>query len=246
MTSCQTLITCSEGQEDTYGFPKWNTIFLPSDSNTFNFVDNRLSEHVLKNLVFHISRKPRQLITHIQRIYYCYCANLPEQLFAALVDFLVVLDRRGTEISWRMICGTRSKLSRKQYKLLRTFMMNEMDIALLVGNQYSIFTRGLIGTQNLVQQVSFSNERTYDPLDLARDYIEYSQLAEAKDVLEKAIINDPHNLELHQSLLELYKSTRDVSGLRKMVEILAGLNITMPDGWNELLALFVVSESNER
>lgn len=246
MTSFQKLITCSEGQKDVHGSPAWNNIFLPSDSNAFYFVDNRLPEHVLRNLVFHISRKPRQLITHIQRIYHCYYANLSEQLFAALVDFLVVLDRRGTKISRRMIIGTRSKLSREQYKSLQAFMVNEMDISALAGNQYSIFTKGLIGTQDLVQQVaSASTKQAYDPLNLARDYIEYSQLAEARDVLEKAIVNEPHRLELHQSLLELYKSTQDVSGLKKMVDIFADLNIAMPDDWNELMTLFM-SSSNEQ
>lgn len=245
MIICQKLITCGEGQNDTHGFLEWNNIFLPSDSNAFGFVDDRSPEQVLRNLVLHISRKPRQLITHIQRIYYCYHANLSEQLFAALVDFLVVLERRGAKISRRMIIGARSKLSREQYKLLRAFMMNEMDIALLEGNQYSIFTKGLIGTQNLVQQVSSSDEQAYDPLDLARDYIEYSQLSEAKDVLENAIINEPHRLELHQSLLELYKSTQDISGLKKMVEFFASLNIPKPDGWDELMTLFM-SGSNER
>ncbi|WP_442497475.1 type IV pilus assembly protein FimV [Methylobacter sp. sgz302048] len=245
MIICQKLITCGEGQNDTHGFHEWNNIFPPSDSDAFSFVDNGLPDQVLRNLVFRISRKPRQLITHIQRIYYCYHANLSEQLFAALVDFLVILERRGADISRRMIIGTSSKLSREQYKSLRAFMMNEMDVALLEGNQYSIFTKGLLGTQNLVQQVISSDEQAYDPLDLARDYIEYSQLSEAKDVLENAIINEPHRLELHQSLLELYKSTQDISGLKKMVEFFASLNIPKPDGWDELMTLFM-SASNER
>ncbi len=125
-------------------------------------------------------------------------------------------------------------------------MVNEMDISALAGNQYSIFTKGLIGTQDLVQQVvSASTKQAYDPLNLARDYIEYSQLAEARDVLEKAIVNEPHRLELHQSLLELYKSTQDVSGFKKMVDIFADLNIAIPDDWNELMTLFM-SSSNEQ
>ncbi|WP_036250922.1 MULTISPECIES: type IV pilus assembly protein FimV [Methylobacter] len=244
MIICRKLITCSEGPKDTSEFPERN-VFLPSDSNIFHFADHELPEQTLKNLVFHIARKPRQLIAHIQRIYYCYSADLSEQLFAALVDFLVILDRRGAKISRRMIKGARSKLSREQYRLLQAFMVNEMDVALLAGNQYSIFTRGLIGTQNLVRLVDASEEQTYDPLDLARDYIEYSQLTEAKDVLEKAIISEPHRLELHQGLLELYKSTHDVSGLKKMVELFATLDIAMPDGWNELMAIFM-SGNNER
>jgi hypothetical protein len=102
MIICRKLITCSEGPKDTSEFPERN-VFLPSDSNIFHFADHELPEQTLKNLVFHIARKPRQLIAHIQRIYYCYSADLSEQLFAALVDFLVILDRRGAKISRRMI-----------------------------------------------------------------------------------------------------------------------------------------------
>lgn len=245
MTIGRKLITCSEGQKDTHEFSEYINIFLPSDSVFFDFIDDKLPEQVLKSLVFHIARKPRHLITHIQRIYHCYYANLSEQLFAALVDFLVVLDRRGTKISRRMISGTKSKLSREQYRLLQAFMIDQSDTARLIGNQYCIFTKGLMGNQNLVHQVAVSNEQTYDPLDLARDYVEYSQLAEAKEVLEKAVIDDPGRLELHQGLLELYQSTQDVSGLKKMIELFACLNIAMPEGWNELMTLFM-SGDNER
>jgi Tfp pilus assembly protein FimV len=124
-------------------------------------------------------------------------------------------------------------------------MDEDFDVALLAGNQYSVFTKGLIGTRNLVQQIETSEKQMHDPLELAYDYIEYSQLAEAKDILEKAIINQPQRLELHQCLLELYKATLDTSGFIKMFNIVDGLGVSIPNEWNALQAFFD-ERKNER
>jgi hypothetical protein len=238
------LISCSD-EHSSANEPTEFNMFLLSDSDAFNLTDNKLPDNCLKKIVFLIARKPKQLITHIQRIYHCYHENLQEQLFAALVDLLVVLNRQGKAISQRMIIGTKSKLSAEQYNILQKFMAEDFDVALLAGNQYSVFTKGLIGTRNLVQQIETSEKQTHDPLELAYDYIEYSQLAEAKDILEKAIINQPQRLELHQCLLELYKATLDTSGFIKMFNIVDGLGVSIPNEWNALQAFFD-ERKNER
>lgn len=242
MTIYNQLITCNANNSNE---PTEFNKFLLSDSKAFTFTDNKLPDNFLENLVFLVTRKPKRLIAHIQRIYHCYQINSQEQLFAALIDLLVVLNRRGQAISRRMIIGTKSKLSGEQYKILHDFMAEDFDVALLAGNQYSVFTKGLIGTGNLVQQLETSDKQTYDPLVLAHDYIEYSQLDEAKDILERAIINQPQRLELHQCLLELYKSTRDTSGFITMFNIVSGLDVAMPSDWGTLQAFFN-ERKNER
>jgi lipopolysaccharide biosynthesis regulator YciM len=238
MTLSHPLITCSDEQNNANDSTEFN-IFLLSDSDALNFTDNKLPNDFLKNLVFLVARKPKRLITHIQRIHHCYQTNLQEQLFAALVDLLVVLNRRGKAISRRMIIGAKSKLSEEQFKMLLKFVAEDfVDIALLSGNQYSVFTKGLVGTGNLVQQSEAPDTPEHDPLVLAHDYIEFSQLDEAKDILEKAIVNQPQRLELHQCLLELYKSTLDTSGFTTMFNILVGRDVAMPNDWNTLQAFF--------
>jgi len=244
MTTHTPLIACRDKQNEANESREFN-VFLLSDSVAFNFPTLELPEDFLRHLVHLVTRKPRRLITHIQRIYHCYQANLPEQLFAALVDLLVILNKRGKAISQRLIMGTKSKLSDEQYKMLHKFMTEDFDVALLTGNQYSVFTKGLIGTGNLLQQNETPDKQAHDPLDLAHDYIEYSQLDEAKGILEKAIIDQPERLELHQCLLELYKSTLDTAGFMTMYHILAGLDVDMPDEWTALQA-FLNEHKNER
>lgn len=215
--------------------PTYFNMFFLSDSNAFNFTVDKSSDNLFVLLV---SRKPRRLVAHIQRIHHCYRTNLKEQLFAALVDLLVVLNGRGKAISWRMIIGTKSKLSDEQYEQLQKYMTENLDVALLAGNEYSVFTKGLIGARNLVQQIETPDQQEHDPLNLAYDYIEYSQLNEAKEVLEKAILNQPQRLELHQCLLELYKSTFDCSGFTRMFNTLTDLDVILPNDWSMLQAFF--------
>ncbi|MFZ2311555.1 MAG: hypothetical protein WAV82_02960 [Methylobacter sp.] len=124
-------------------------------------------------------------------------------------------------------------------------MLTDFDVTLLPGNEYSVFSKGLVGSRNLLQQIETPDEQKHDPLDLAYDYIEYSQLNEAIDILEKAIINQPQRLELHQCLLELYKSTLDTSRFMRMFHIIAGLDVDMPNDWGTLQAFFY-EHKNER
>ncbi|MGZ8225358.1 MAG: hypothetical protein ACXWT3_01810 [Methylococcaceae bacterium] len=196
-------------------------------------------EGYLEKLVFLIARKPNCLIIHVQRIFYCFHANLNEQLFAAIVDFLVILNRRGQAISRRMVIGAKSRLSAGQIKVLKNYLKNHnADINSLSGNRYSIFTKGLLGANNMIQSVSKPDEPSYDPLEIAYDHIEYSQLEEAKRVLEKGILEQPTRLELHHELLALYQFTTDVAGFNQMSAQLTQSGIVVTEQWTDLNNFF--------
>lgn len=97
----------------------------------------------------------------------------------ALVDFLIVLDKRGKRISRRMMAGIASKLSLQQNAVLNAAIIDEIsDISLIDGNCYNIFCRGLIGTVNLIDKQSITGSSNIDPLQLAEDTVEYSQLVD--------------------------------------------------------------------
>ncbi|MDO9106127.1 MAG: hypothetical protein Q7U57_14330 [Methylovulum sp.] len=193
----------------------------------------------LEKWVFRIARKPKHLLAHVQRIYYCFHANLNEQLFAAIVDFLFVLNKRGQAISWRIVMGAKPRLNADQFDVLKKYLKDEhADINLLPGNQYSIFTRGLVGANNLVMQLKKQVQHDYDPLALARDYIEFSQLEEAKQVLEMAILDQPTRLDIHHELLAFYQSTRDSTGFNQMLAELTQLGCDLIDEWTELNIYF--------
>ena len=78
----------------------------------------------------------------------------------------------------------------------------------------------------------------HDPLDIARDFIAYSQLDAAIETLENAVLVDIERQELHDDLLELYKVTQSMERFIKMYDVLSGQTKTIPAGWNELKGFF--------
>lgn len=197
------------------------------------------SEQTLESVVFQILRKPTSLELHLQRIYFCYQHNLGENLFAALVDFLIVLEGRGAMLGSRMVKGAKSKLLPNQYAILDNALKASSDeVKLLSGNLYSLFSRGLIGSSVLVIKDEEGEQKEHDPLDIARDFMAYSQLDDAMDTLEKAILIDIERQALQDDLLELYKATHSFERFKKMYDALSKQTRTIPASWDELKGFF--------
>ncbi|MEC4750553.1 hypothetical protein [Methylomicrobium sp. Wu6] len=209
----------------TAGFREW-----PESS-----VDKRL-----ERLAFRVSRKPKSLRAHVERIHYCFSNYLNEQLYAALIDLLIVLNKAGRELSRRMIFGARSRLTESQFQALRQYLKNQVGEESLPCNRFSLFTRGLLSSSPLVHMVEDASETEYDPLQLARDYVEFSQLDEAARVLEQAVLTRPERAELHRELLSLYRSTRDRTGFKRVHEELTRLGASLPPEWAQLQDLLKV------
>lgn len=189
----------------------------------------------LERLAFRVSRAPKSLRAHVERIHYCFNHYMNEQLYAALIDLLIVLNNAGRELSKRMIFGSRSRLTESQFQTLRYFLKSDdAAIETLPRNRFSLFTKGLQSSLPLVQVVEEAGETELDPLQLARDYIEFSQLDEAARVLEQAILMRPEHAELHDELLSLYRSTRDRTGFKRTQDELNRLGASLPPEWAQL------------
>jgi hypothetical protein len=200
----------------------------------------------LENLVFQIARKPKCLTRHVQRVYYCFHSNLSEQLFAGIVDLLIVLNKKGLAVSLRLIMGAKSRLDSDQVEKLLHYL-DDNDANLLAGNRYSIFSKGLLGNRynEMIRYVELDvSEPEYDPLAMARDYIEYSQLDEAQAVLEKAVLDYPYRLDFQQELVEFYQSTRDSDGFYSLFSKLIQSGVAMCDEWDKLNNYFKGQNNN--
>jgi hypothetical protein len=237
MTITTQVLSCQE-QEQPITYLSENEIAFLSAGTRRDFNSERLDGHpeLLNYLVAAITRQPKNLAAHMQRIYFCYRQDLAEQLYGALTDLFVVLNRRSIAFSGRLLNAVRSKLPEEQYKLLRRYLLKKDFPAIyLPQSSFSVLGRGLIGGYHLVSKVNVTpkNRQEHDPLRLARDYIEYSQLQEAKDVLEQAVMEDPERDELHADLLDLYKSLKDTEGFREMFKRLAEEGNPFQGLWEE-------------
>ncbi len=121
------------------------------------------AERGLEMLVFRVARKPKYLIAHVERIYYCFQHVLNEQLFGALVDLLIVLNRDGKALGRRMINGSKARLTENQFQALIEHLNNrDSRVDLLPPNRYSVFAKGLESTTDMVQLTKVSGEKEHD------------------------------------------------------------------------------------
>ncbi len=98
----------------------------------------------LEMLVFRISRKPKFLEGHIERIYHCLYRKLNDQLFGALIDLIIILDGCGQGLANRMLLKSKLSLSVDRYQALVNLLVQKQKHNSMVSSRYSVFTKGLI------------------------------------------------------------------------------------------------------
>ena len=216
-----------------------SSLFVNKNStpSTHSFIVNQIAWETgeqtvsvtYQQLVFKVRQRPKNLVFHLERIYFTYNNQLSDQLYAAIVDLLWVLDGKGEPLSQRMILAVSSVLSKQQSNQLDSYL-KEKDKSLLKANKFSLFSQGFIGFRQLLMQ-SEQVETLHDPLLVARDYIEYSQLDLAVEMLEVAILAEPKRIELQTELLHLYKMMKDHLSYSKLTEQLKGLNSVISQEW---------------
>jgi hypothetical protein len=156
---------------------------------------------------------------------------MSEQLYAALLDLLIILNNKGKLFSQRMIHGSRSQLDSAQ---LSKLSQTSLDWLTVIGNRYSLFTTGLIGKSELLVVTEFEQEQ-HDYLILAEDFIEYSQIEEAMKILELGLTSNPARQDLQALLLEIYQMTRDSERFKLQYQSIRATGVPLIDEW-QLLA----------
>jgi hypothetical protein len=107
---------------------KSSGFFLDEDAIGFYEWHDWTAEKGLERLVFRVSRNPKYLKGHLERIYYCFENQLDLQLFGALTDLVIVLGENGGTLCRRMINGSRSRLTQENYQALIAKIENNKKI----------------------------------------------------------------------------------------------------------------------
>ncbi|MCK4842501.1 MAG: hypothetical protein KAT04_11585 [Methylococcales bacterium] len=211
-----------------------NNSFLVDE--VFWMTDEGRDKRLYQQLVFKVLRKPKQLLLHIQRIYFTYDNSLSDQLYAALVDLIWVLDGRGEELAKKQMLATQSLLTKQQVGALNNALKRD-EASSLLGNKFSLFATGYVGKSNLVvKEEGIAIE--HDPLMIAHDFIEYSQLDAAIETLEEAVFDAPDRDELQSELVNLYKVTKNRQAFTKMYNMLIDKKVKIIDEWQQVLGFF--------
>ncbi len=223
-------VEVQEGLEfaaDYHGF--WD------DYEVLLFVDDRNDARaLLTNLTYKVSLNPKDLLAHLRRIYCCYQNRFTLPLYAALLDLLLVLNGKGQPLSLRLITGCGSRLEPRFLSALKSaYKVPER----LPSNSYSLFATGIVGSTHLVDY-SYHGHVERDFLTLAYDYIEYSQLNEAMEILEQGLQIEPEHLDAQGVLLQLYKSTDSRDRFSSQYQSLLDSKTMLTDGWLKLQQFF--------
>jgi Tfp pilus assembly protein FimV len=167
-----------------------------------------------------IAAEPSNLFKHVQRIALEHQLNRPEPLYAALLDLFIVLGSGGYALRRRMTESTRNRLLPNQYARLVHCLQSglALDAEAVPSLRATLFGLGMGEAVPLVgmEEIVDADADARDPLIEARECIEYSQIDQARQILERAVAAQPQRADLQWELLELYRAQRDAGHFRKL------------------------------
>lgn len=179
-----------------------------------------------------IAAEPSHLLHHIRRIALQYGLDRPEALYGALIDLFLVLGSEGRALRRRMTHGCRDRLLPEHYThLTRWLDGSPLSAEAIPPLHSSLFGLGMGGNLQLVDVREVADPDTRDALIEARECIEYSQIDEARQILETAALAHPGRADLQWELLDLYRAQRDASHFLKLYPTFATDDNPLAEDW---------------
>lgn len=180
-----------------------------------------------------VARHPLDLNAHVDRVYLHFREHDEDGLYSALLDLFLALTDKGIELRTRLLAGSRSVLSPHHFAALEAALNHPVKESALPLARLSVLAKGLTGELPVMIEVVSERAKTRDPLLEAREYIEYSQLEEARQLLETSVLAATDRFDLQMELLMLYRATGNQRQWRIMREKLAHVLKPLPDEWTE-------------
>ena len=186
-----------------------------------------------------VTRTQNDLRSHVQRIFLHVDRKDADAVYGALLDLFLILKERGRPLRERMLKVSRSSLAEERHRFLEQHLKTGIRASdPIPPSRSSLFSKGLSGSNSLVIKLETRGNSQQNPLDEARDYLEYGQVDEARQVLEAAILRDPRHPSLHHDLLEIYRHTKAKDAFLAMRRRIDPDTNPTADAWQELAALF--------
>ncbi|ANE55744.1 FimV family protein [Methylomonas sp. DH-1] len=205
------------------------------DGELAGFGYDPAADQALAVLSVKVHRKPHDLAAHLRRIHSCYRNRHSAALYAALLDLSIALQGKGEALRRRILNASRLRLEPRDFQVLSALDRHDPK---KLGNRYSILASGIQGSSALLAPRQAQAETSHDPLALANDFIEYSQLDQAIDVLENAVGLQPQRADLQLALLELYRSTASHERFRNAWRTFSDLAVPLVGEWQSVADYF--------
>jgi hypothetical protein len=214
-------------------------VFQLFGSTDLHFDTHGLQDKFTEYFGYSVARNPNDLLTHVQRINLHVRNKEADRAEGALLDLFIVLGKKGTALREHMLKIVNPLLNQKAKEFfLVNFSHGISATDVMPGSAYSVLTKAVSGTTELVQQVEALQNEDLDPLQEARDCLEYGQIIEAQCILEAAIIEQPDRAEIHHELLDIYRYTADEVSFYAMRNQLEAMHNPLAQLWEGMANLF--------
>ncbi len=166
-----------------------------------------LERPYLSHLEQRIARNPRDLLSHVRRLYLANALEDADAVAGALADLFLVLGEEGQQLRHRMLRLAESRLVPEQLAFFESHLERGLDGSEPTpATPRSRLSKRLLGTTKIVTREETDASVSQNPVQLARDSIANGHHDVAQAVLEGALESDPGNRQVSEALLALYSN----------------------------------------
>ena len=196
-----------------------------------------LERPYLRHLEQRIVRHPRDLLSHVRRLFLARALNDRDAIMGALTDLFLVLGPRGPQLRSRLLRLVEDQLTPRQCGFFVAHLAAGIDPTKAIPDiPQSRLSRHVLGTTNIVVRANDDDSNGVGPVSLARESIVNGQYDVALAVLEGALDADPGNKEVCAELLEFYARRNLRSNFFRTYTALLGRQLAYPERWALLAA----------
>ena len=213
--------------------------FSLSGNRELGLMIDRPAEQVCDFLSHQIARQPQNLLAHVQRIKLAASHGLQNYLRGGLTDLFIALGDRGEALRALMLQQARGVLQDEDMASLEQMLAAGVDARTVIEEPgVSVLCRGVSGRTDVIEVSTRAEASQLGPLEQALADIEASQLDQAREVLEKSILEGTSDREQQELLFDLYRKTADHLHFAALFANVGEDQIHAPEAWRALKSYF--------
>ncbi|MDJ0911382.1 MAG: hypothetical protein QNI99_19515 [Woeseiaceae bacterium] len=194
-----------------------------------------LERPYLSHLEQRIARNPRDLLSHVRRLYLANALEDADAIAGALTDLFLVLGKEGIRLRQRMLILVGSRLAPEQLAFFNSHLERGLDGSeAMPATPQSRLSKRLLGTTKIVTRAETDNSAAQNPVQLARDSIANGHHDVAQAVLEGALESDPGDRQVSEALLALYSNLDLRDSFTKTYTSMLGRHLASRELWDRL------------
>jgi hypothetical protein len=178
-----------------------------------------------------VARDPLDLEAHSRRVVMACQPEFRERLFGAMLDLFLALGGHGRGLRTALLHKARAHLALDELRFLEQHLEAGLaPLASLPSDAGAVHDRGVLGNTQLVRHERVA-ARQLSAHEEAMARVDEGDLDGARHLFEKALLEEPTQVDVVRELLDIYRYTRDDAAKAAMLERLRQRHGAAPAGW---------------